>query len=78
MVDDARPKTSESRESRESPSAAQEAVAVREIVLHQRRTWLARNVDAISAYNESVEKRGVLSSGLWTRDACDDELNQPS
>jgi antitoxin CcdA len=45
-------------------SATLEAALGDAVRRRQREEWLAENRDAIAAYNEDVEERGVFSDGL--------------
>jgi antitoxin CcdA len=45
-------------------SATMEAALTEAVKRKQRELWLARNRDAIAAYNERVEADGVFSEGL--------------
>ncbi len=47
-------------------SATLEAAIARELRERRRAAWLAENGDAIRAYNDDVEKRGVFSDGVRT------------
>jgi antitoxin CcdA len=45
-------------------SATLEQALAAAVKLRQREQWLAKNKDAIAAYNEHVEKHGIFSDGL--------------
>ena len=45
-------------------SATPEQALIRALEQHRRDQWLARNTDAITAYNEHVEAHGVFSAGV--------------
>lgn len=47
-------------------SATLEQALVEVVKQRQRERWLAENRDAIAAFNDHVEKRGVFSDGVKT------------
>jgi antitoxin CcdA len=54
---------SRARELNINLSATLEQAFVRTLEQHRREQWLARNRDAVAAYNEHVEAHGVFSVG---------------
>ena len=55
---------SRARELNINLSATLEQALSQALERHRREQWLARNRDAIAAYNEHVEARGVFSAGV--------------
>ena len=55
---------SRARELNINLSATLEQALIQALEQHRREQWLARNRDAIDAYNEHVEAHGVFSAGL--------------